>query len=194
RSQWARRGRLGWRRPWAAPPLSRAGSALRWERCAARRRRKGRSLPLFFPATDGKTEGLELAIKVGALQARALCYAGHAAVLLREQVLEVEPIESLPRLAIRPVHRDLRRYRRGRPRLKHALHVVQPDLLRQGRKREILHHVLELGEVARPRMVAQGVEGSDRQAARRAALGLHELREHQGGEVGHVLRDLPQRG
>src|SRR6185503_18851787 len=75
----------------------------------------------------------------------------------------------------------------------HAFDVIELDLLVERAERQILHHALELGQVAGPDVVAQRVERGDREAPRWTGARLHHLREHERGEVGHILGEFAQR-
>jgi hypothetical protein len=109
-------------------------------------------------------------------------------------MLEVNALERLARLAVGPVEQHLGQRPRHRAPRQHALDVVELDLLVERAQREVLHHALELGEIAGPDMMAQRVERRDRQSPRRAAARLHHLREHERRQVRHVLGELAQRG
>ncbi len=125
-----------------------------------------------------------------ALQTGALGDARHAAVLTREQVLEVNALERFARLAVRPIESDFRERARGGPRSEYPLHFFQADFLVLRAEREILHHAFQLREIARPDVVTQGVERRNRKTARRAGARLDQLGKHERGEVRHILGEL----
>src|SRR6185436_8755276 len=80
-------------------------------------------------AREPDVELLQLAVEVGALEPRPLRNLAHVALLAAQELLEVDALEGLARLAQRQLEkarRDLGRGRRiGRRRLaQHALHVL----------------------------------------------------------------------
>src|SRR5512142_1462213 len=84
-------------------------------------------------ARKADIELLQLAVEVGALEPRFLGDLAHVALLATEQLLEVDALEGLARLAERQLEearRDLgRNHLVGRRRLaEQALHVVGRDL------------------------------------------------------------------
>src|SRR5204862_3000059 len=108
-------------------------------------------------------------------------------MLARQQVFEVHPLERFAGLAVGPIERDLRQRRRRAARAEHTLDIVQLDLFLEAGEREVLHHALQLGEVAWPRMMAQRVEGCDREPPRRTDARLDDLREHERCEIRYIL-------
>ena len=68
--------------------------------------------------------------------------------------------------------------------------VMELNLLLERREGEILDHAFQLGEVPRPRIVAQRVQRGDREAPRRAKPRLDQLRQHERREVRHVLGEF----
>src|SRR5690349_2578023 len=149
-------------------------------------------LVLLAPA-HGQPERLQFPVKVRALETRALRDLRHAAVFAREQVLEVQALERLARLAIGPVERDLGWWRGLRVRGEHALDVGQADVLLERAEREVLHDAFQLDDVAWPVVVAQRVQRRHREPARRAGSRLDEQRQHQRRKIGHVFGKIPQR-
>src|SRR5512138_3131941 len=104
-------------------------------------------------ARETDVELLELAVQMGALEARLVGDAAHVALLATEELLEVDPLEGLARLAQRQLEearRDLGRgLRIGRRGLaQHALDVLRRDLAPH--EREVLDEACEVVEVPRP--------------------------------------------
>ncbi len=72
--------------------------------------------PVAVVAAAGEADGqlLQLAVEVRALQPRPLRHAAHVALLASQQLLEVDPLECLARLAqgqLEEARRDLRGHR-----------------------------------------------------------------------------------
>ena len=128
-----------------------------------------------------------------ALEPRALGDARHAAVLAREKMLEVHPLERFARLAIRTIEGYLRQRAGRRARGERALHVFELYFFLERREREVFHHAFQLGKVPRPWVMTQRVERGDRQPPRRAGARLDELCQHEGSQIRHVFGKLAQR-
>src|SRR5260221_905696 len=127
-----------------------------------------------------------------ALESRALGNTRHAAVLAREQVLEIDPLEGLARLAVRAIEGDLREGALGLAAGKYPLDVLEQNLLLKRGEGKILDHALQLGEVAVPGVMAQRVERGDGQPPLRAGARLDQQGEHQRGEIRYILGELAQ--
>src|SRR5262245_59471088 len=213
-SAWAR-PRSGWHRIW--PTSSRPYNRRPWEKAisahgaarstaaatarsgrtaASRNRRKPRAyaprLALLAPA-DRQAERLELAIEVGTLQPRALGDARHAAVLARQQVLEIDALQCLASFAIRAVEGDLGQGARHGARGDHALDVAELDLFFERAEREVLHHAFQLGKVSRPAVVPQRIQRGDGEAPRGTNARFDQLRKHERRQVGDVLGEIAHR-
>src|SRR5262249_50714657 len=159
----------------------------------ARFRGRSRAALAFFATPDRQAERLQLAVEVRALEARALGDARHAAVLAREQLLEIHALEGFPRLAVGAIESDLRHTGMRAACGEGSLDVLQLDLFLEGGERKVLHDAFQLGKVSRPGVVAQGVQRRDGQAPPRAEAALDQLRQHQRGEIRNVLGELAQR-
>src|SRR5216117_441236 len=129
-----------------------------------------------------------------ALEPRALGDARHAAVLAREMMLEVHPLERFTRLAIRTIEGYLRQRAGRRARGERALHVFELYFFLERREREVFHHAFQLGKVPRPWVMTQRVERGDRQPPRRAGARLDELCQHEGSQIRHVFGKLGSAG
>ena len=150
--------------------LARAcGSAHRGSRPAPRaRRRQAGSPPLPPPmlpclvaaAREADVELLQLAVEVRALEPGLLRDAAHVALLAAEELLEIDALERLARLAQRQLEEargDLRRDRLVRRGgfAQQPLDVIGRDVAGAGVERQIRDDVLQMVEIAGPVRVGQ---------------------------------------
>src|SRR5688572_2290144 len=149
-----------------------------------------RSSLLVF-AVEPDAELLQLAIKMRAFETDRLGDAADVSAFLRDVVLEVHPLERVPRVAQRKIERQSmrggRRQRHRRWLRQNASDVLERDLVAQRGERKRLHHTLQLGEIAGPVVVAQRIECRGADLTRRYFFRFDHAREDEIREVGHVL-------
>src|SRR5690242_2919268 len=183
-------------------PMTSGASPLRSERVAslstadrAIRSRLDRSL--VGTTGEADIELFELAIEVSPLEAGTFGHATHVALLLAQELLEVDPFErfsGFPQRQLEETRRELGsdRGRRKQSRIaQEPSHVLGCDLAVHG-QREIRDHAVELIEVGGP--VAGGERGNGARRERRLrALARRYLAPEAVDERRDVLATLAQR-
>jgi hypothetical protein len=109
-------------------------------------------------------------------------------------VFEIHAFEGVACLAQRDIERDAMGHGGGRlfHRRQHAVDFGGVDFARQRGHRQGAHHVVELRQVARPVEVAQLVHRRRGEPPHRADAGFDQLRQHEVGDIGHVLAMVAQ--
>ncbi len=172
----------------SSPPPSNAGTAA--ESNAAARPRSVLRLPEIH------AQRAQLAIQVRALHADALRELADLAAAELQLLREVGALEVLARLA--------QRQRRAGPASPAARRPARCDAISRSISSSrissvppwissAVHQVLQLADVARPRVVAQPVLRRDAEAAERQALVVDQAVDVVAQQVGHVLGVVAQR-
>src|SRR6266571_1932592 len=146
---------------------------------------------VFFSPREN-AERLQLAVQVRALETASLGDARDGAVHLCEMMLAVGPLEGLAGFAQGEIERQVGLRGAAYELRQYPLRVRGTYFLLQAGEGQITHRCREILEVTRPGEIAQDIESPGGKGSRRTKARFHQLGEHEGCDLGDVLRMFAQ--